>query len=173
MSRPQSRWQDAHIALKRLYDERVPKNMSQEEFGALYEIGTQGMVSQYLKGTTPLNFEAAAKFAKGLRCTIHDISPEMARALQRDILPVLGHGILKAALAKAALVFIVVGALPYPSTTQATDLSNNIGPAYYVKWLWQRFILLPGYAAQAYRALRSSIYPVVSISQMTGTCQHA
>src|SRR5688572_845879 len=88
--RQDARWPDAHARLRRLYQERIPAGMSQAEFGAAYGIGTQGMVWQYLNGYTPLNFEAAAKFARGLRCTIHDISPEMAAALKADILPVLG-----------------------------------------------------------------------------------
>jgi transcriptional regulator with XRE-family HTH domain len=95
------RWGDAHIQLKRLYEARVPESMSQEEFGQKYGIGTQGMVSQYLNGTRPLNFEAAAKFARGLSCTIAEISPAMAKALRAEILPLLG---------KAASIALVVGA---------------------------------------------------------------
>ena len=85
--------------LKQLYDTRVPKGMSQEEFGNAFGIGTQGMVSQYLNGIRPLNYEAAAKFAKGLKCTIADISPELARRLKVEIFPVLGRVTVKAALA--------------------------------------------------------------------------
>lgn len=85
--------------LKQLYESRVPLGMSQSEFGATYGIGTKAMVWQYLTGYRPLNYEAAAKFAKGLRCTIADISPELARRLKVDILPVLGRVSVKAALA--------------------------------------------------------------------------
>ena len=88
--RPKKQWTDAHITLQRLWKERIaPTGMSQEEFGALYDIGTQGMVSQYLLGTVPLNYEAAAKFARGFQCSIEDICPEMAQTLIKDILPVL------------------------------------------------------------------------------------
>jgi hypothetical protein len=96
--RQDPRWPYAHMKLKRLYTERVPSGMTQEEFGNEYGIGTQGAVWQYLNGYAPLNVEAAAKFAKGLRCTIHDISPEMATMLERDLLPVLGAKMLRAAL---------------------------------------------------------------------------
>jgi transcriptional regulator with XRE-family HTH domain len=79
----------ANLRLKRLYDARV-RGMNQDEFGAKYGIGSQGMVSQYLTGHRPLNLEAAAKFARGLRCTIYEISPEMAETIRHEILPVLG-----------------------------------------------------------------------------------
>src|SRR3990167_1101145 len=102
--KPECRWPNAHVALKRLYEERVPTGMSQEEFGAQYGIGTQPMVWQYLNGWRPLNIEAAAKFAHGLRCTIHDISPEMAAALEQDIVPMLGLRTLKRVAAKVMLL---------------------------------------------------------------------
>src|SRR3990167_6509739 len=101
--------QDDADRLKRLYVERVPKGMSQTEFGLRYGIGTQGMVSQYLTGHTPLNVDAAAKFAKGLRCTIADISPDMARQLKVDIFPVLGRVSVKAAL---ALMLVIPPLIP-------------------------------------------------------------
>lgn len=90
--------------LKRLYQERVPSGMSQAEFGAQYGIGTKAMVWQYLTGYRPLNFEAAAKFARGLRCTIADISPEMARKLTKEIFPLVGKVSMKAALALALVI---------------------------------------------------------------------
>ena len=80
--RPKSPWTDAHIALKQLWDERIaPTGVSQEEFGERYGIGTQGMVSQYLLGTKPLNYDVAAKFAEGFGCSIEDICPEMAKTI--------------------------------------------------------------------------------------------
>jgi hypothetical protein len=64
---------------KRLSDlwERKKKT-SQAEFGASTGIGTQGMVHQYLSGTTPLNLAAVGKFAAGLEVQIDDISPTLA-----------------------------------------------------------------------------------------------
>jgi hypothetical protein len=108
------RWNDphAHVALKRLYEERVPPGMSQAEFGAIHGIGTQGMVWQYLNGHTPLPLEAAAKFARALRCTIYEISPPMAEALKAEIMPVLGpKAWLRAAGVKVALAGFA--ALPF------------------------------------------------------------
>ena len=127
MPKQDRRWPDAHVALKRLYAERVPAGMTQEEFGAEFGIGTQGMVWQYLNGHRPLNVEAAAKFARGLRCTIQDISPEMASALQRDLLPVLGTKILRAALSKAVLVLVLVipPFLPSPARAAQFDITIN------------------------------------------------
>lgn len=84
------RWPDAHVRLKRLYEERVRGDMSQEEFGREYGIGTQGLVWQYVNGYTPLNIEVACKFAEGLRCTIRDISPEMDEIVRAGVLPALG-----------------------------------------------------------------------------------
>lgn len=95
--------------LKQLYDDRAPKGMSQEDFGRAFGIGTQSMVSQYLSGHRPLNYEAAAKFAKGLRCTIADISPDMARTLKAEIFPVLGRVSVKAAI---ALMLTIPALLP-------------------------------------------------------------
>lgn len=142
-----SRWPEAHTSLRRLYEERVPTGMTQGQFGARYGIGTQGMVWQYLNGYRPLNIEAAAKFARGLRCTIQDISPEMAAALQRDLLPVLGNKVLRAALAKAAVVLLAVGLVPSPSTSQADDSPTNTRSAYYVKSRRWWLLGVPGFAA--------------------------
>jgi hypothetical protein len=82
------RWPNAHIRLQQLWQERAP--MSQEKFGAEFDIGNQSMVSQYLNGINPLNIEAASKFAQGLGCHIKDISPEMDRYMRRLFLPALG-----------------------------------------------------------------------------------
>ncbi len=102
------RWPSAHVRLRELYEQRAPGGMSQEQFGAEYGLGSQGMVWQYLNGHRPLNFEAAAKFAKGLRCTIADISPEMAEALKREIIPVLGPKAWLRAAAKTAVIALMV-----------------------------------------------------------------
>ena len=93
-------WANAHLKLRALYDERVPPGMTQKDFGKRYGIGSQSMVAQYLSGARPLNFEAAAKFAKALHCTIFDICPEMAE----EIWPVLGKPLRRAA---AILLFLL------------------------------------------------------------------
>ena len=80
---------NAHHRLKRLFDERHG-DITTKQFGIKHGIGSQSMVWQYLNGHRPLNFISAAKFAKGLRCTIYDISPEMAETVRQEILPVLG-----------------------------------------------------------------------------------
>ena len=99
-----NRWDAAHLALRRLYETRVPPGMSQAQFGAEFGIGSQAMVWQYLSGYRPLNYEVAAKFARGLRCTIRDISPEMASSLETEILPVLGRKVRKVATVAAIAI---------------------------------------------------------------------
>ena len=110
--------------LRVLYDQRVPTGMSQEKFGETYGIGSQQMVWQYLSGKRPLNFEAAAKFAKGLRCTIAEISPELARKIKTEFLPVLGRVSL-------VLAFITPPLVP----TEAQARSFNIITSQITHWL--------------------------------------
>lgn len=66
--------------LKNLYKQRT--KLSQAEFGEKFEIGTQGMVWQYLNAKRPLNLRALLRFCKGL--DIKDpslISPKLAEEL--------------------------------------------------------------------------------------------
>jgi len=56
--------------------------MSQSKFGQEYGIGNQGMVWQYLNADAPLNAEAAAKFAKGLRCHVSEFSERIAKQIR-------------------------------------------------------------------------------------------
>lgn len=65
--------------MKKLFNERA--GMSQEAFGAKFDIGSQGMVWQYLNAKSPLNLVAALKFCNGLRCDIVDFSPRLASEL--------------------------------------------------------------------------------------------
>lgn len=78
-----SKIEPVHVAeaelLKRIFEER--NSLSQEAFGAEFEIGTQGMVWQYLNHRSPLNLEAALKFARALHCSIEDFSPRLAGIL--------------------------------------------------------------------------------------------
>ena len=71
-------WQAEDAArLKALFDAREPK-ISQAKFGEDFEIGTQGMVWQYMAGARPLSIDSAAKFARGLGVTIEKFSPTIA-----------------------------------------------------------------------------------------------
>ena len=63
---------------------------SQQAFGLEFDIGSQGMVWQYLHATSPLNLEAAAKFATGLGCSIAEFSPRLAALLPPTAAPMLG-----------------------------------------------------------------------------------
>lgn len=63
--------------LKALFDAREPK-ISQAEFGAQFDIGSQGMVWQYVAARRPLNIKAVTAFARGLGVTVEEISPKIA-----------------------------------------------------------------------------------------------
>lgn len=67
--------------LKALFNERK-NGLSQAEFGAKNDIGSQGMVWQYLNGHTALNPKAAAGFAAGLGCKVSDFSPQIAADIE-------------------------------------------------------------------------------------------
>ncbi|WP_198045318.1 S24 family peptidase [Cupriavidus taiwanensis] len=86
MSRPSKTleaWQAEDAArLKALYGERKGK-MSQEEFGSRFEIGSQGMVWQYLNAHRPLNIKAATGFARGLGVEVDAFSPRLAEEIRR------------------------------------------------------------------------------------------
>lgn len=73
-----------HEKLRALFDAREPR-LSQTMFGKTYEIGTQGMVWQYLSGGTPLNHVAAAKFAKGLDVPVSAFSETLARKPEKKV----------------------------------------------------------------------------------------
>jgi transcriptional regulator with XRE-family HTH domain len=140
-----SPWSEAHIALKRLWDERIaPTGMSQEEFGDKYGIGTQGMVSQYLLGTRPLNYDAAAKFARGFVCSIEEICPDMARTIAKDIIPVLRRSLRRR---RAAVLALFLPAFFTPAPSDAAGLHNNFSPiviciACILRWILKRRIFL-------------------------------
>lgn len=67
--------------LKALFNARK-NGLSQADFGAKYEIGTQGMVWQYLNAYTALNAKSAAGFATGLGCKVSDFSPHIAAEIE-------------------------------------------------------------------------------------------
>ena len=119
--KPTKPWANAHLRLKRLYLERVPEGMTQEQFGRLHGIGSQSMVAQYLNGDRPLNYDSAAKFARALRCTIYDFCPEMGDSLKNDIFPVLGK-----TLRRAALVVMAIFLPLQPDANAGTILHNSL-----------------------------------------------
>jgi hypothetical protein len=121
MARPKSPWGHAHIRLRRLYDERIEPVMTQKEFTRLNGFGSQAVVAQYLSGAIPLNYDAAAKFARAMGVTITDICPEMANTLAFDIFPVLGKALRRAA------VFVLVLLAPgfVPSDAKSATLHNQ------------------------------------------------
>lgn len=71
-------WQlDDAARLKALLGAREPR-ISQAEFGAQFDIGSQGMVWQYVAGRRPLNIKAATAFARGLGVPVEAFSPTIA-----------------------------------------------------------------------------------------------
>lgn len=72
---------DEAALLKSLYT-ATNHGLSQAEFGATFEIGSQGAVWQYLNGRTALNLKAAKGFAKGLNCNVSDFSPRLAAEIE-------------------------------------------------------------------------------------------
>lgn len=85
MSRPNKSlepWQTEDAErLKALYEARKGK-MSQEEFGSRFDIGSQGMVWQYLNARRALNIKAASGFARGLGVSVDAFSPRMAEEIR-------------------------------------------------------------------------------------------
>jgi len=66
-------------ALRNLWDGTdASKRGTQSEFGERFEIGSQGLMWQLLKGKTPLSLKAAKAFAVGLHCKLSDFSPRLA-----------------------------------------------------------------------------------------------
>nr|WP_315596111.1 S24 family peptidase [uncultured Cupriavidus sp.] len=82
--------------LKELFDSKA--QFSQEEFGRRFEVGTQGMVWQYLNARRALNIKAASAFAKGLGVTVDSFSPRLADEIRlaashiADAIPALPRG---------------------------------------------------------------------------------
>ena len=122
-------WRNAHIRLRRIYEERVPLGMTQKEFGKLHGIGNQSLVAQYLNGTKPLTYGAAAKFARALRCTIFDICPEAAEELYL----VLGKPLRRA----AAVLLCLLASYFTPFDAKAETAFNIIR----IHIAWRRFLL--------------------------------
>ena len=69
-------------ALKRLYETHNTPKRSQSAFAEEFGLGTQGNVWQYLNAKSPLNAQAAAKFAKGLGVFVRDFSPRLADEIE-------------------------------------------------------------------------------------------
>lgn len=78
--KPLEDWQAQDSArLKKLFEQRT--KLSQLQFGEEFDIGSQGLVWQYLNGHIPLNLGAALKFASGLGVAVKEFSPNLAKQL--------------------------------------------------------------------------------------------
>lgn len=72
---------EAAKRLKELFKDKTES--SQKAFGKQFEIGTGGMVSQYINAKRPIGLQAAIKFARGLGVSVGDISPNLAAQLPK------------------------------------------------------------------------------------------
>ena len=70
--------------LKRLFEEKA--TISQKEFAKRFDIGTPGLLWQYLNGRKALNLKVAVKIAAGLGVCVGDFSPRLSKE-QRDLAP--------------------------------------------------------------------------------------
>lgn len=126
---------DAWRTLKKLYEDNVPEGMSQEQFGQRYGIGSQGMVWQYLNGHTPLTVEACARFARGLGVKIEDISPILGDALHKDIIPMLGKKLRRAAL---LVLCCTAGLLPQEADASTSPVLHKNTSQYTFSAIWRK-----------------------------------
>lgn len=68
---------------KRLHELFAAKSKySQEEFGRRFEIGSQGLVWQYINARRALSIKAASAFAKGLGISVDAFSPRLAEEIR-------------------------------------------------------------------------------------------
>lgn len=85
MSQKKAKIEQEHVEeaekLRRIFEARPLPRLSQAKFGEQYEIGSQGVVWQYLNARIPLNVEQAVRFARGLNCAVADFSPRLAAEL--------------------------------------------------------------------------------------------
>lgn len=91
------KWQiDDAARLKELFDSKA--QFAQEEFGRRFEVGTQGMVWQYLNARRALNVKAASAFAKALGVPVDSFSPRLADEIRlaashvADAIPAVPRG---------------------------------------------------------------------------------
>lgn len=56
--------------------------LTQAQFGEKFDIGSQGMVGQYLNDKTPLNVDVAIKFAQALGVNVADFSSLLALQIE-------------------------------------------------------------------------------------------
>lgn len=127
--------------LKALFDER--NKLSQLAFGQRFEIGSQGMVWQYLNAKAPLNLDAALKFARALDCSVAEFSPRLASALGAPASQGRENGGEKDSPSSRHLSNIgpgpdIRGAVPLISWVQAGDwcgIVDNFAPGDAEEWL--------------------------------------
>jgi SOS-response transcriptional repressor LexA len=73
----------AAARLKRIWSEKKDElDLKQDRAAELLGFNTQGAVSHYINGYTPLNTDAVLKFAKLLRVSPTDIRPEIEQLLE-------------------------------------------------------------------------------------------
>jgi phage repressor protein C with HTH and peptisase S24 domain len=104
--KPSPVWAQEARQLRALWDEKKG-DYTQESFGDAFEIGSQGMVWQYLHGHRPLNLTAARRFAKGLGVEIAAFSPRLQREAELVARQVREDGPPRSGEAPTSLVPVV------------------------------------------------------------------
>jgi hypothetical protein len=87
MKKELQKWQHEDAErLRALFEEKATRmKISQQAFGLANDIGTQGMVWQYLRADRALNVEALLKFSKGLKIPPKSISPTLWKIIDEGI----------------------------------------------------------------------------------------
>jgi len=105
--KPESEWY-VSPNLKRLYKERIKaKGISQAQFAEVSGIGSQTLISMLLNRDRSITPQNAVKFCEMLQCTMHEVCPEMAEFMAKELLPHLGKALRRAAM----LAGMSIGAL--------------------------------------------------------------
>ena len=107
--------------LKAIYEgKKAELHLTQITLAALCGWESQGSVSQYLNGKIPLNVDAAAKLARGLKCSIDDFSPALAQELRA-----MGSGLANAPPAEEEITFPDVAPPPDQSYPRLQALEQR------------------------------------------------
>lgn len=93
--------------LKAIYEARKAedKSLTQESLASECGWKTQSAVQQYLNGLVPLNLSAAIKFARALRVSVKEISPQLAAEIESANVAPVAHQHLSQEALKIALAF--------------------------------------------------------------------
>jgi SOS-response transcriptional repressor LexA len=132
-------------ALKSAFEQRAQETgISQERFGLEHDIGSQGMVWQYLNAHRPLSLRVALKFSRGLGVPLSNFSPRLAGELEelgRDAAAVSDEP-LSLHIVRASRIPVIGSVRESAPPYVSVELSKSVG-----------FISYPTKRANAYALL--------------------